>query len=319
MRAFSHVIACLAACSLVAAREYDYPADIEIDVLFPRDETYNNLTSFPVVLAIQDAKSAYRFDWEIQWKLFNAAPDASEYDYESGYSSHSALGINTFQWYFDDVAIVPLQGYNFTRLEPGPYRLEWEYLTSPCTHQPPNTIVYNIRRVVASGNQTFNIVNDGSGLDFDIPIDECPLYGAVWSTYESTGNYCPFRRENEDFERDPCDAQLENRQQVECIRQYLFEGTRDAPLNETEACRSSFERANPDWLRPLWEDDEQDGDDNDDADDDRDDDGEDNAGDDDLSNSGSTQDRDDDGDVAASIRPGLIGVVVAGVAAILVL
>ncbi|KAL4865771.1 hypothetical protein BDV12DRAFT_145823 [Aspergillus spectabilis] len=322
----------LALCSVVGALEYDYPADIEIDVLFPRDETYNNLTSFPVVLAIQDVKAAYRFEWEVQWKVYSAAPDADEYDYFSGYGSYSGPLINTFQWYFDDVAIVPLQGYNFTRLKAGPYRLEWEYLTTPCTNEPPNTIVYNIREVVASGSQTFSIVDDGSGLDFDIPTDACPLYGGLWSVYESTSTYCPFLRDNEDDERDPCKAQLESQQQVECIREYLFEGTREAPVNETEVCRSSFKRVDLDWYRSLYEienyeddgdDDESDVDEVSDVDNVDDDDvqgqTDQDSVDEDDSSSGSTQDREDDEDVAALLRPGMFGVGLAAVAALVVL
>ncbi|KAL4781112.1 hypothetical protein BJX76DRAFT_24534 [Aspergillus varians] len=306
----------LALCSLLAAAEIPYDADIEVDVLFPRNETYNNLTTFPVVLAIQDVKSAYRFEWEIGWKLYNATPNASAYDYQSGYGSHSGPLINDFQWYFDDVAVVPMLGYNFTKLKPGPYRLEWEYYTTPCTKQPPNTIVYNIRRVIASGTHFFSVVDDRSGLDFDIPLDECPLFGDLWSVQKSTSTYCPFLRDSKSGENDPCEAKLKSKGQVECIRDYLFGGTAEVPNNETESCRSAFKRADLAWLEPLSADREVGDDDGDEDEDDNDTDDvsgeqDQNSGD-GTSSSSSAQDQNGNEDFAPSLRPSLLGAVVGG-------
>lgn len=289
--------------SLAIGSEIPYDAQIEIDVLFPRNETYNNLTSFPVVLAIQDVKSAYRFEWDISWKLYNATPGARESDYNSGYGSYSNIGNNDFQWYFDDVAVVPMLGYNFTTMKPGPYRLEWEYYTTPCTNRPPNTIVYNIRQVIASGVQFFSVVEDGSGLDFEIPVDECPAFGDLWAVKESTYSYCPFLRDSDDGDKDPCKAKLQNREQVDCIRDYLFEGTREVPNNETETCRSAFKRADVAWLEPLNADGDEDEGDNDDS----------SSGNDD---SGSSDKQGDAEDFAVSHRPGLFGVAAMGLLAV---
>lgn len=294
----------LSLCSLILGSEIPYNAQIEIDVLFPRNETYNNLTSFPVVLAIQDAKSAYRFEWDISWKLYNATPGARESDYTSGYGGHSAFGLNDFQWVFDDVAVVPMLGYNFTTMKPGLYRLEWEYYATPCTRRPPNTIVYNIREVIASGVQFFSVVEDGSGLDFDIPVDECPAFGDLWAVKESTYSYCPFLRDSDDGDKDPCKAKLQNKKQVECITDYLFEGTVEVPNNETEACRSAFKRADVAWLEPLS------------ADGDEDENGNGNGNDDGGSNGPSTDKQEDAGGFAVALRPGLFAVTVTGLLAV---
>ncbi|KAL2864828.1 uncharacterized protein BJX67DRAFT_200131 [Aspergillus lucknowensis] len=305
----------LALCALVAT-DTSFPAHIEVDVLFPRNETYNNLTSFPVVLAVQNIEAAYKFEWDISWKMFNASPAARETDYESGYGSYSSLLSNNFQWYFDDVAVVPMLGYNFTTMDPGNYRLEWEYITTPCTREPPNTIVYNIRETVASGTLHFSVVNDGTGLEFDIPIDECPHFGDIWSVRDATYTYCPFLGSSEGVESEPCAARLESREQVECIRQYLFEGTVEVPNNETETCRSAFDRVDPEWLEYDDDDDDDDGGDGDDGD--RGSTGPGNlpAGDDggEGSTGSSNLPAEDDDDSAVSVRPGMLGAVVAGVA-----
>lgn len=301
-------------CSSTIATEIPYNAQIEIDVLFPRNETYNNLSRFPVVLAIQDVKSAYRFEWDISWKLYNATPGASDADYISGYGSDSIFSLNDFQWYFDDVAVVPMLGYNFTTMKAGSYRLEWEYSTTPCTTRPPNTIVYNILEVIASGVQFFSVVEDGSGLDFEIPVDECPAFSGSWAVRESTSLYCPFLGDSDDGDRDPCKAKLQNEKQVECIRDYLFEGTVEVPNNETEACRSAFKRADVAWLEPLSTADGPSQDE--DEDEDEEEDGNDNDNDSSRSSETSTNKQEDAGDFAVSHRPSLFCVAVMGLLAV---
>ncbi|KAL4897283.1 hypothetical protein BDV59DRAFT_170248 [Aspergillus ambiguus] len=239
--------------------------------------------------------------------MFNASPGASEYDQMNGYGSFSDLGINKFQYYFDDVAVVPMLGYNFTRMEAGPYRLEWEYVVSPCTHEPPNTIVYNINQVVASGMHYFSVVEDGSGLDFDIPTNECPLYGDTWSVKDATYTYCPFLGDDTDVEKKPCDAKLQNSDQVECIKEFLFEGTAEVPNNRTETC-SAFKRADPKWLEYEDENDDEDRGDEDGGDEDG------GAAD---SSGSSTHDGNDDENSAGGLQLSMFSIAVAGILAIM--
>ncbi|KAL4806076.1 hypothetical protein BDV18DRAFT_122031 [Aspergillus unguis] len=182
-------------------------------------------------------------------------------------------------------------------MKPGPYRLEWDYRTTPCTRDRPNTITYNILTTVASGSQYFSVVEDGSGLDFDIPRDDCPLVGDIWTVKESTSTYCPFLGKNSTSDGEPCDATLQSEEQVKCIKEYLFEGTFEAPNNETETCKSAFKRADPAWLEPM----DGDRDDDDDIDTDTDTDTDDNDDDTDSSEDASP----DDEDAAVSIRPTL--------------
>ncbi|KAL2826421.1 hypothetical protein BDW59DRAFT_145159 [Aspergillus cavernicola] len=219
--------------------------------------------------------------------MFNATPGAQETDYETGYPGRGHRLGNRFQYHFDDVAVVPMKGYNFTRMDPGQYRLEWEYEVSTCSERPPNTIVYGPSQVVASGSLHFSVVDDGSGLDFDIPLDECPVFGDTWAVRDAMYSGCPFLGSSEDVERDPCEARLESREQVQCIREFLFEGSVEVPNNETETCLDAFERVDRDWFEYIDDDDDDDDDDN-----------------------------DDDRDSAVSVRPGLLDVAIAAVVAL---
>ncbi|KAL6235795.1 hypothetical protein BDW75DRAFT_239887 [Aspergillus navahoensis] len=49
----------------MALRWLSYPATIEVDLLFPRNETYNNMTGFPIVFALQNADAASTFGWDL--------------------------------------------------------------------------------------------------------------------------------------------------------------------------------------------------------------------------------------------------------------
>lgn len=115
-------------------------------------------------------------------------------------------------------------------------------------------------------------------------------------------------------DRDPCKAKLQNEKQVECIRDYLFEGTVEVPNNETEACRSAFKRADVAWLEPLSTADGPSQDE--DEDEDEEEDGNDNDNDSSRSSETSTNKQEDAGDFAVSHRPSLFCVAVMGLLAV---
>ncbi|KAL2830842.1 hypothetical protein BDW59DRAFT_158281 [Aspergillus cavernicola] len=231
----------LAPAVIAAKADIDYPATIEVDLLFPRNETYNsNLTGIPVVLAVQNAQAAYAYEWSIAWRVFHATSSPSDSPSISG-RSRSKFGENEFLYLFNDVAIVPMVGQNVVviLLNPGEFRLEWDYATTPCIPEGESS-VYQTRTPIASGTHYFSIVDDGSGLDYDIPLDDCPIYGDSWAVESEEG--CPISNDENDREGNPCAAKLETQEQVTCIWEYL---TRRR--NETETCLSAFERADPDW------------------------------------------------------------------------
>lgn len=139
---------------------------------------------------------------------------------------------------------------------------------------------------VARGSHYFSTAEDrSSGAPFDIPLDECPIYGDMW-TKRARGSRCPWTADSDDGDRDPCRARLENAEQMDCLRDYVFERQ-----NETEACLSAFQRVTESWI-----------------------DGEDDADgemDEEHGEGGSDSDSDDDEGAAVSLRPDAFGLAVA--------
>lgn len=288
----------------IAAARNNYPATIEVDVLFPRNETYNrNITTIPIVLAIQNGPVAYDAEWRINWNITGASsskPDVRGSHYSSESTNRLLPTVrNDFRYYFNgDVAIVPMTSQSpavVSSGKAGSYRLDWEYTVDPCFPEG-KSVAYGPMPRVARGSHYFSIVDDDSGSDFDIPLDECPIYGDMW-TKASSSSRCPLTPEDspQDEKKDPCSAQLQTAGQVDCLRDYFF-----GRKNDTETCSSAFKTVTEDWI-------EGDSDDDDDASDESVE---------EDSDSDSDDDDDDDEGAAVSLRPGVFGL---GVAAMVVM
>lgn len=192
---------------------------------------------------MQNVQAAYAFEWSIHW-------EASNIESTSGISAISGLlrsgeEDNKFRYYFDDVAVVPLPYGFYDRLGEGTYRLEWDYATTPCIREDRNSS-WTYRSPIASGTSYFSIVDDDSGLDFDIPIDECPSSRDVWSIERKDG--CA--KENSkgvNTDGDPCAARLKSKDQVACIWEFM-----STDKNETETCLSAFKKTDPDWSKYYY-------------------------------------------------------------------
>ncbi|OBT75719.1 hypothetical protein VF21_05939 [Pseudogymnoascus sp. 05NY08] len=210
--------AALATLAAAAKADISYPATIEIDLLFPLNKTYNaNYTSPPLILSIQNVQAAYAYEWSIHWA-----------------------------YYFGDVGIVPMRNKVLVRFTKGEFRLEWDYATTPCIPEGKNA-VWQTRTPVASGTSYFSIVEDGSGVDFDLPVagegdDACPAFGDSWGVEKKKGCPAAGKAGSAKAGGEPCKARLTERGQVDCIWDFLSTGK-----NETETCLRAFERVDPGW------------------------------------------------------------------------
>lgn len=232
-----------AALAALATADISYPATIEIDILFPRNETYNsNFTGMPVVFAVQNVEAAYAYEWSIRWGIYSTR--SSSNTPATGRITRSQFEDNEFQYYFNNVAVVPVMNKYAVSFRKGNFRLEWDYATTPCIPEGETAVSSQTRTPIASGTSYFSVVEDGSGLDFNIPIDDCPSFGDAWSV--ESDDDCPAENTKSDnAHRDPCAARLTSPDQVACIWEYLTTNK-----NETETCLSSFKRADPDW--PMY-------------------------------------------------------------------
>lgn len=74
-----------------------YPTTVEVDLVFPRNETYAPLSDFPVIFAIQNAKPATLLRFSIGWGIADAVNPFDEYHLTwlaTGYYEHAAYSDN---------------------------------------------------------------------------------------------------------------------------------------------------------------------------------------------------------------------------------
>ncbi|KAL4754066.1 hypothetical protein BDW72DRAFT_158061 [Aspergillus terricola var. indicus] len=217
-----------------------YPTTIEVDLLFPRNETYNNMTGFPVVFALQNADAAGTFGWDIDWQFtwLDGSEDEKFLDYYTGPQLIDSPTLNDFRYLADDILVIPGRIYreNNYYIRPGIYRVTWRYLTSTCSETESTTWIDG-STIIARANSSFifTVVADGSGLDFEIPSDECPLYSGQWTAGSGTSTDCPDPDSKKYEDPDPCEARL-SQEQISCLKDW-FDGN-----NASEVCQSSLEK-----------------------------------------------------------------------------
>ncbi|KAL3443396.1 hypothetical protein BJX65DRAFT_311897 [Aspergillus insuetus] len=217
----------------------DYPATIEVDLIFPRNETYNNMTTFPIIFALQNADAALAFGYTIDWEFVWLGGDEDEkfLDAYTGPDISDSIYLSDFKYTHDDLVLVAgkVSNRNGYYLRPGTYLVQWTYDTVTCSVSDTTT-TYHIGGdgyVAMGGNVVFTAVADGSGLGFEVPVDECPLYSGQWTAGDGT-NTCP-ELSSFDAEPDPCKAQL-GQEQIDCLQDW-YRGN-----NESEACTASLVR-----------------------------------------------------------------------------
>ncbi|KAI9375536.1 hypothetical protein BJX61DRAFT_531497 [Aspergillus egyptiacus] len=214
------VATCLAL--IPAALGVDYPVTIEVDLIFPRNATYNNMTSFPI--------------WEFVW--LGGDEDEQFLSTYTGPTISNSIYRSDFRYTHEGSVIAAGQLYsqNGYSLRPGTYFVQWTYDTATCSVSD-DTITFIIdlsgAYITSGGNVVFTVVSDGSGLDFEIPVDECPLYSGHWSADDGTDS-CPDPSDF-DVEPDPCKVQL-GQEQIDCLQDW-YRGN-----NESEACMVSLDR-----------------------------------------------------------------------------
>ncbi|CAG8886885.1 unnamed protein product [Penicillium egyptiacum] len=209
--------------SVAATADLSNPAGIELDVVFPRNTTYNNMTTPPIVFALQNAPTAVFFEYRLDWKL--NSDDA--YFFLAG-SFDEINYFSKFNYTTGTTALLVDSAYWDQRLDAGTYTLSWTYTTTTCDDQGDSTLIRT--GDVASGELYFTVVNDGSGSK--LSFMGCPEYlGNI--TAKKTSDSCPSLI-HRGGEPQPCNAEL-NEKQVKCLDTY-FEGQADM-----DACEAGFD------------------------------------------------------------------------------
>ncbi|KAJ5238053.1 hypothetical protein N7489_008144 [Penicillium chrysogenum] len=209
--------------AVAATPDLSNPVGIELDVVFPRNTTYNNMTTPPIVFALQNAPTAVFFEYRLDWELnsddahFFLAGSFDEINYFKKFNHTSGT-----------TALLVDSAYWDQRLDAGTYTLSWSYTTTTCDDKGDSTLIRT--GDVAAGELYFTVVNDGSGSK--LSFTECPEYlGNI--TAKSASDSCPSLI-HRGGEPQPCDAKLKEKQ-VKCLGTY-FEGQTDV-----DACEAGFD------------------------------------------------------------------------------
>ncbi|SPO00382.1 uncharacterized protein DNG_03227 [Cephalotrichum gorgonifer] len=153
-----------------AVRALNYPATVTLGLVFPKNKTYNSdITNFPVVLAVNNAEAAFDWGWTLSWRIWGPngtiSIPATGTAYQSG-SEKPPPGVG-------DVWVISDTDDTVVNLEPGKYRLEWEWDSTSCID---TDVILTINEgIAATGNVNFTIVGDGSGAPLSL-TDGCPVF-----------------------------------------------------------------------------------------------------------------------------------------------
>lgn len=171
----------------ISADSITVPTTIEIDLVFPLNQTYALIDPFPVIFVIQNAATAWSFGFDFQWNI-SGVPDGS--------SSSEVFGPGFLfegQGLYHPAPSDPFIVVNSTRfpsivntqLPAGKWTLGWSYESSVCT---PDGDILNIGSgVPAQGSISFTVEGGGASPDF---TSSCPtLAGQIDVVANWTG--CP--------------------------------------------------------------------------------------------------------------------------------
>ena len=200
-----------ASLGLASASSPSLPAIVNIGILFPRNETYNNATLFPVLLAVDNAQALFHFGPSIRWTIsqFSALTEtwgiaASGGRAFSGSEDPPADAL-------DDNWVIGTRVTNQTVFREGRYKLEWRWGMLTCRGGTGDRITYVHGGTQATGEVEFAVVEDGSGTDVAFE-GRCPTYSDTLIIEETKGGECPIMAGREDREEhegtDMCDGRV---------------------------------------------------------------------------------------------------------------
>lgn len=174
---------------LVSSRAVDLPAlpaNIEIDLLFPRNDTYGTVDNLPIVFALQNAVLAWDFGFQLTWELKNVTPGASStfsVDFESflqGNIPKKPAPADPFFLVNSTEKLSPSyyssSGYGTYRT--GIYQLSWGFRLSENCTRDGQFINHTIGASLGGGKVVFTIASGSKPVDLT-DGGPCPVAGTV--------------------------------------------------------------------------------------------------------------------------------------------
>ncbi|CAG8952713.1 hypothetical protein HYFRA_00008957 [Hymenoscyphus fraxineus] len=171
------------------------PSTVELDIIFPRNETYQRQSSFPIIFAIQNAATAIPYGFWVQWTL-------QDLDHQNNTATHT-LDHDTWQNTNLTASGAYLLATNTPEIQSSTAK-KWSFNWSMGFHQnctaghaivsssPMSASGYEI-----SGSMVFTVSAIGNTPDF--LTSRCPEFGGAIGIKENLtttrGEACPVLEE----------------------------------------------------------------------------------------------------------------------------
>ncbi|KAJ0104224.1 hypothetical protein J7T55_001711 [Diaporthe amygdali] len=212
------------------------PANIAIDLVFPRNDTYNPADTFPVVFALQGASAAWTFGFFFEWRIRRAegcqgecgVVDSGRLSVDQGEFGSVSFGDDDYYLYRDESTAlsgnwglgVAAGGFE------GAYSLEWDFGFLRNCSDDGGILQSEGGRTQLTGSSTFSVV-PGASPDIRRQLEECPVSGGVVGV-QANLNGCPSLGTT-GVEADPCVVEVPDDVVDDVVAQLAAGGTPEQP------------------------------------------------------------------------------------------
>ncbi|KAB8277073.1 hypothetical protein BDV30DRAFT_234873 [Aspergillus minisclerotigenes] len=252
MTALRLLFCCLVLLTPSLAQETPYtPQTIELDLVFPRNDTYAPVDYFPLILGLQNAKAAWPQGVKIAWKLERLDTDTTlqegyfpphepQYYARDDYHTRGKAPSDPFIYYHFPFAL-----RNFTS---GHWRYSWQFgFAQNCTSlqswsgrwfssQPRKEVIF---RTAADGRAVDLLARQDDCFGVPVTFEILDWTGTLWTELDT----CPILNETAP-KPNPCALKF-NQTNVDNITASIEveKGCKPGSLaNVTDVCESGAER-----------------------------------------------------------------------------
>lgn len=209
-----------AAYPLIRGQTLQLPTTVQIDIVFPRQNTtYPPTASFPLVFALQGASAAWTFGYFLEWRI---RLSSTQCETQCGVIASGGMSIDTgISVSFGDedsyVYLDNAQGLNGSGGEngtivlggrdDGEWLLEWDFgFARNCSQIEGGGVANEGGRIAATGSVVF-ATGTGAVNDVRMQLGECPAVGgAVGVVADLDG--CPELGDTAEGDEDACDVEV---------------------------------------------------------------------------------------------------------------
>lgn len=218
------------------AQDVDLPSNVAVDLVFPRNDTYNPADTFPVVFALQGASAAWTFGFFLEWRIRRAQGcegecgivDTGRLSVDQGEFGSVSFGSEDYYLYEDESTTlsgnwglgVAAGGFE------GAYSLEWDFGFLRNCSDDGGSIQSEGGLTDFSGSNTFSVV-PGASPNIREQLEECPISGGVIGV-QANLNGCP-SLSTTDVEADPCVVEVPGDVISNVVAQMAASGSPEQP------------------------------------------------------------------------------------------